>query len=116
MPLTVTDANASGMDGLTVGDALKFDPKSFNVTPRRTFHDLKVGEIYRLPSRTVTEAQFAAFQVVSGDNHPIHYDIAFCRAHGLRGMLAHGFQVLCFSAVGAGSFPHEIGDVLIGFI
>jgi len=24
--------------------------------------------------------------------------------------------VLCFSAIGAGSFPHEIGDVLIGFI
>ena len=116
MPLTIANLNASGMDGVTVGDTLKFDPKSFNVVPRRTFHDLKVGEVYRLPSRTVTEAQFAAFQVVSGDNHPIHYDIEFCRAHGLRGMLAHGFQVLCFSAIGAGSFPHEIGDVLIGFV
>ena len=116
MPSTIRNANASGMDSVEVGDTLRFDPKSFNVTPRRTFHDLKIGEIYRLPSRTVTEAQFAAFQVVSGDNHPIHYDIEFCRAHGLRGMLAHGFQVLCFSAIGAGSFPHEIGDVLIGFI
>ena len=116
MPSTITNANASGMDSVEVGDTLRFDPKSFNVTPRRTFHDLKIGEIYRLPSRTVTEAQFAAFQVVSGDNHPIHYDIEFCRARGLRGMLAHGFQVLCFSAIGAGSFPHEIGDVLIGFI
>jgi acyl dehydratase len=64
----------------------------------------------------VTQAQFAAFQAISGDNHPIHYDVEFCRAHGLRGMLAHGFQVLCFTAIGAGSFPHEIGDVLIGFI
>jgi len=59
------------MDRVTVGDTLKFDPKSFNVVPPRTFHDLKIGEVYRLPSRTVTEAHFAAFQVVSGDNHPI---------------------------------------------
>ena len=59
------------MDRVTEGDTLKFDPKSFNVTARRTFHDLKIGEAYRLPSRTVTKAQFAAFQVVSDDNHPI---------------------------------------------
>ena len=116
MPITITNAMASGMDSVEVGNTREFDPKSFNVTARRTFHDLKIGEVYRLPSRTVTEAQFAAFQVISGDNHPIHYDVEFCRAHGLRGMLAHGFQVLCFSAIGAGTFPHEIGDVLIGFI
>jgi acyl dehydratase len=93
-----------------------FDPGTFNVTDRRSFADLKVGEIFRNPSRTVTDAHFAAFQALSGDNHPIHYDIEFCKAHGLRGMLAHGFQVLAFSAAGAGTFPHMIGDKLIGFI
>ena len=75
MPSTIGNANAigmaSGMDSVEVADTLKFDPKTFNVTARRTFHDLKIGEVYRLPSRTVTEAHFAAFQVVSGDNHPI---------------------------------------------
>ena len=94
----------------------EFDPKTHNVAERRSFDDLKVGEVYRNPSRTVTEAQFAAFQALSGDNHPIHYDIEYCKAHGLRGMLAHGFQVLAFSAAGAGTFPHMIGDNLIGFI
>jgi acyl dehydratase len=93
-----------------------FDPKDFCVTERRTFNDLMVGEVFRNPSRTVTDAHFAAFQVISGDNHPIHYDIEFCRAHGHRNLLAHGFQVLAFSAAGAGSFPHMIGDKLIGFI
>jgi len=58
-----------------------FDPKTHNVTARRGFADLKVGEVYRNPSRTVTEAHFAAFQALSGDNHPIHYDIEYCRAH-----------------------------------
>jgi acyl dehydratase len=93
-----------------------FDPKTFNVTEQRSFADLKFGEVFRSPSRTVTEAHFAAFQMLSGDNHPIHYDIEYCKARGLRGMLAHGFQVLCFSAAGAGTFPHVIGDALIGVI
>jgi len=93
-----------------------FDPKTFQVTEPRTFADLAVGEVFRSPSRTVTEAHFAAFQMLSGDNHPILYDIEYCKARGLRGMLAHGFQVLAFSAAGAGTFPHMIGDALIGFI
>jgi acyl dehydratase len=93
-----------------------FDPKTHNVTARHSFADLKVGAVYRSPSRTVTEAHFAAFQAISGDNHPIHYDVEYCRAHGHPGLLAHGFQVLAFSAAGAGSFPHEIGDNLIGFV
>jgi acyl dehydratase len=99
-----------------MGSATAFDPKTHNVTESRGFADLKVGEVYRSPSRTVTDAHFAAFQVLSGDNHPIHYDIEFCKAHGLRGMLAHGFQVLAFSAAGAGTFPHMIGEALIGFV
>jgi acyl dehydratase len=94
----------------------EFDPRQFHVTPPRTFGDLKVGEVFRNPSRTVTEAHFAAFQALSGDNHPIHYDIEYCRARGLQGLLAHGFQVLAFTAVGAGAWPHMIGDTLIGFI
>jgi acyl dehydratase len=92
-----------------------FDPAAFHVTEQRSFDDLKVGEIFRTPSRTVTDAHFAAFQVLSGDNHPIHYDIEYCRARGHRGLLAHGLQVAAFAAIGAGAFPHQIGDRLIGF-
>ena len=93
-----------------------FDPKTHTIAQQRGFADLAVGEVFRSPSRTVTEAHFAAFQTLSGDNHPIHYDAEYCKARGLRGMLAHGFQVLAFSAAGAGSFPHAIGDALIGFV
>jgi acyl dehydratase len=99
-----------------MGIATAFDPKTHNLTEPRGFADLKVGEVYRSPSRTVTDAHFAAFQMLSGDNHPIHYDVEYCKARGLRGMLAHGFQVLAFSAAGAGTFPHMIGEAVIGFI
>jgi len=98
------------------GFAPKFDPRTFHVTEQRTFDDLKVGETFRNPSRTVTDAHFAAFQALSGDNHPIHYDIEHCRAQGHRGLLAHGLQVLSFAAIGAGAFPHQISDRLIAFV
>jgi|SRR5277367_2368485 len=45
-----------------------FDPKSFTVVPARTFDDLRVGEIFRAPSRTLTDAHASAFQGVSADN------------------------------------------------
>lgn len=80
------------------------------------FEDLEVGRQFPIPSRTMTDALFAAFQLASGDNHPIHYDIEYCRAHGHPQMLAHGFQVLIQTAAGAGRFPFLIGASLVGFI
>ena len=53
---------------------------------------------------------------MSCDNHPIHYDEEYCRAQGHEGLLAHGLQVLSFTAAGAGLFPHMIGEALIGFV
>ena len=94
----------------------EFDPRTHHVVPPRAFTDFRIGEVFNLPSRTVTEANFAAFQVVSGDNHPIHYDTEYCRRQGHPGLLAHGLQVLCFSAAGAGLLPHVMGEALIGFI
>jgi len=93
-----------------------FDPANHRVVPQRGFEDLKVGEVFALPSRTITEANFAAFQTVSLDNHPIHYDVEYCRAQGHKGLLAHGLQVLSFTAAGAGLFPHAIGEALVGLL
>ena len=92
------------------------DRTAHRVVEPRPFADLKLGERFVLPSRTVTDANFAAFQAVSGDNHPIHYDAEYCRAQGHPGLLAHGLQVLCFTAAGAGLFPHVLGEALLGFI
>ena len=94
----------------------RFDPAAHRVVPQRGFEDLKVGEKFVLPSRTLTDANFAAFQTVSCDNHPIHYDEEYCRAQGHQGLLAHGLQVLAFTAAGAGLFPHAIGEALVGFV
>jgi acyl dehydratase len=93
-----------------------FDPAAHRLAEPRWFEDLAVGERFPIPSRTMTEALFAAFQLASGDNHPIHYDRPYCLARGHRDLLAHGYQVLIQSAAGAGAFPHVIGDALVGFV
>jgi len=93
-----------------------FDRRRHRLAEPRGFEDLRIGERFPLPSRTVTEAHFAAFQTLSADNHPIHYDIEYCRERGLSAPLAHGFQTLCFTAAGAGSLAHLIGDALLGFV
>lgn len=86
------------------------------MAPQRWFGDFTLGEQFRLPSRTMTEAIFLAFQAASGDNHPVHYDVEFCRARGMPHMLAHGFQVLIQTAAGAGLLPFLIEDSLKGFL
>jgi acyl dehydratase len=94
-----------------------FDPSAHRMVPgQRWFEDFQIGERFVLPSRTMTEAIFSAFQAASGDAHPIHYDVEFCRARGMPGLLAHGLQTLVQTAPGAGLFPYFVEDSLIGFI
>ena len=92
------------------------DPTRYRLTEQRWFEDFRVGERFPLPSRTMTDALFAAFALASGDNHPVHYDVEYCRARGMPHMLAHGFQVLIQTAPGAGLFPHFVEESLKGFI
>lgn len=94
-----------------------FDPASHRLVPdQRWFEDFALGERFVLPSRTMTEAVFLAFQAASGDNHPVHYDVEYCRARGMPQMLAHGFQVVIQTAAGAGLFPHMVEESLKGFL
>ena len=93
-----------------------FDPAQHRRFENRWFDDFNLGERFVLPSRTITDALFAAFQAASGDNHPIHYDVEYCRRRGMPQMLAHGFQVLIQTAAGAGDFHYMVEDSLIGFL
>ena len=62
-----------------------FDRTLHRVAEPRWFEDFALGEHFPIPSRTVTEAHFSAFQAISADNHPIHYDVEHCRERGHRG-------------------------------
>jgi acyl dehydratase len=93
-----------------------FSPETHHFAEPRYFDDFRVGERFYIPSRTMTDALFAAFQLASGDNHPIHYDRPYCRARGHRDLLAHGLMVAAQGAAGAGIFPHVVGDALVAFL
>ncbi len=84
--------------------------------PSRYLEDFNVGETFYIPSRTMTDALFAAFQLASGDNDPIHYDAHYCARRGHPGLLAHGMQVLIQTAAGAGTFPQQVADTLMGML
>jgi acyl dehydratase len=94
----------------------EFDPTKHSLTNSSYFEDLEVGQRFVIPSRTLSDANFAAFQAVSGDNHPIHYDVEYCRRRGHPQLLAHGFQVVSQTAPGAGMLPHVLEDSLIALI
>jgi acyl dehydratase len=59
---------------------------------QRWYEHFVLHERFVLPSRTMTSAIFAAFQTASGDTHPIHYDVEYCRLRGMPNLLAHGFH------------------------
>ncbi|MDC0987542.1 MaoC family dehydratase [Alphaproteobacteria bacterium] len=84
-----------------------FRPEDHMIGGDHYFEDLVIDQKFPIPSRTMTDALFAAFQLASGE---------YCRARGHQNMLAHGFQALIQTAPGAGTFPYFIGDSLIGFI
>jgi acyl dehydratase len=93
-----------------------FDPEDHKLFEDHYFEDFSVGDSFPIPSRTMTEANFQVFQAASGDNHPIHYDREYCKRHGHRDLLAHGFQVAIQTCPGAGQLPHMLGDAMIAFI
>jgi acyl dehydratase len=94
-----------------------FDPTLHRMVPQqRWFEDFALGERFVIPSRTMTSAVFAAFQTASGDTHPVHYDVEYCRARGMPNLLAHGFQTLIHTAPGGGLFPYMVEESLVGFL
>lgn len=93
------------------------DPRRHRMVPeQRWFDDFALGETFLLPSRTMTDALFLAFQAASGDNHPVHYNDDYCKALGYSGMLAHGLQTLIQTAPGAGLFPFVTEESLVAFL
>ncbi len=92
-----------------------FDPKNYPIVPPKRFEDLKVGDVFRAPGRTLTEALTSAFQAVSLDNNPRHYNDVYAKSIGLKAALIQPIQVLSFAVPGATLFSDYVEDVLEAF-
>ncbi len=92
-----------------------FDPKNYPIVLPKRFEDLKVGDVFRAPGRTLTEALTSAFQAVSLDNNPRHYNDVYAKSIGLKAALIQPIQVLSFAVPGATLFSDYVEDVLEAF-
>ena len=80
------------------------------------FEDLQVGDRWASPSRTMTDAHFAFFAGVTGDNHPLHYDVEYAKTTPFGAPLTHGLLVMAMTAVGASPLTHRLHDSMIAFL
>ena len=62
---------------------------------------LREGEIFEGPSKTLTDAHFLLFSGVTGDVHPLHYDVEYAKATRFGKPVAHGLLLVSLTALGA---------------
>ncbi len=83
---------------------------------QRFFEDFTLGEQFSIPSKTLTETHFLLFAGVTGDNHPLHYDINYCRNRGFPERVAHGYLVTVMTVLGASPLSALIHDSIVAFL
>jgi len=59
------------------------------------------GRRFAGPSKTLTDAHFLMFSAVSGDVHPIHYDVEYAKETQFDAPVAHGLLLAGLMALGA---------------
>ncbi|HKJ00497.1 MAG TPA: MaoC/PaaZ C-terminal domain-containing protein [bacterium] len=80
------------------------------------FEDFRTGTVYESPPRTFTEQDFLAFQALTGDDHPIHYDLEYCRRRGHPERLAHGLLVMAHTVLGASTLAPQLHESMVAFL
>jgi 3-hydroxybutyryl-CoA dehydratase len=80
------------------------------------FDDLKVGDRFASPGRTVGDAHFLLFAGLTGDNHPLHYDEEYARRTRFGGRVTHGLLVMATTALGASPLSPRLEHSMIAFV
>lgn len=70
--------------------------------------DLKPGDLLVGPSKTMTDAHFLFFSGLTGDNHPVHYDVEYARRTRFGRPVTHGLLLASMTALGALPGTHEL--------
>jgi|SRR5688572_19693096 acyl dehydratase len=61
----------------------------------------KEGDVFEGPSKTLTDAHFLFFSGLTGDVHPIHYDVEYAKTLPSGKPLAHALLLVGLTALGA---------------
>lgn len=84
--------------------------------PQLYCEDFRPGAVFTSPPRTLGEADFLGFQALTGDDHPIHYDVDYCRRMGHPERLAHGLLVMAHTALGASDLAPRVHESMLAFL
>ena len=85
------------------------DPVAASMSPASMHPEpLKVGEMFEGPSKTLTDAHFLLFSGLTGDVHPIHYDVEYAEQTRFGKPLAHGLLMVGMTALGASNARERI--------
>ena len=83
---------------------------------QRFFEDFRVGDRFESPSKTLNDAHFLFFSGLTGDAHPLHYDVEYAKATRFGRPLAHGLMLTGLTAVGASTLSPLIEGSIIAFL
>src|SRR4051812_5328207 len=67
------------------------------------------GEVFEGPSKTLTDAHYLFFSGITGDVHPIHYDVEYVKKTRSKNPLAPGLLPAPFTALAPPTAPHRLG-------
>jgi acyl dehydratase len=73
---------------------------------------LKPGQVFYGPMKTLTDAHFLLFSGVTGDTHPIHYDVEYAARTRFATPVAHGLLLASLTAFGATVGGSTVADLI----
>ena len=80
------------------------------------FEDFTIGDRFRSPGKTLTDAHFLFFAGLTGDDHPLHYDDEYAKKTRFGKRLAHGLLLTSLTAVGASTLSPIIEESIVAFV
>ncbi|MCS7001891.1 MAG: MaoC family dehydratase [Dehalococcoidia bacterium] len=80
------------------------------------FEDFAIGDRWRGPSKTMTDAHFLLFSALTGDTHPIHYDVEYAKNTRFGRPVAHGLLVTALTAMGSSTLNWAIEHSVVAFV
>ena len=70
--------------------------------------EIEEGQVFSTPSKTLTDAHFLFFSGLTGDNHPIHYDVEYAKSTKFGAPLAHGLLLAGMTALGGSDASFQV--------
>jgi len=83
---------------------------------QKYFEDFQIGDRFEAPSKTLTDAHFQFFAGMTGDAHPMHYDVHFAADTYFGKPTAHGLLLAAMTALGASELQLFVHESIIAFL